>query len=169
MFFRKKNQPQSLLIHAPVTGKIINLSEVQDPVFAQGMLGTGFAIIPDYKNQDQVSFVTPFAGTLVTVFKTGHAYGIKDKTTGIECLVHIGIDTVELAGKWFNIKVKQGDNINHNEIMVSANLKAIKEEGKKLIVTPIVFANEMMEGYEFKLLKTEHVTQGQIVGEVIKV
>lgn len=163
-----KNKSKKLEVYAPVSGKIISLAEVPDPVFSQEMLGTGFAIIPDYKAKSETSFVAPFSGFLATVFSTGHAYGIKDDATGVECLVHIGIDTVELAGKGFEIKVKQGNRINHNDIMVIANLQEIKEKGKKEVVTPIVFTNETMLGYKFNLLVNDKVTQGQLIAEVVK-
>ncbi|WP_338975075.1 PTS glucose transporter subunit IIA [Spiroplasma endosymbiont of Tricholauxania praeusta] len=168
MFFKKKKQ-LPLLIYAPVTGKVINLSKVEDPVFAQEMLGTGFAIIPEYKGKDGVEFVSPFDGKLATVFNTGHAYGIKDVNTGIECLVHIGIDTVELAGKGFDIKVEQGKPIKKSEVMVVANLQEVKNKGKK-VTTPIVFSNETMEGYVVKQVvkDDEQVTVGQLIAEVTK-
>lgn len=167
-FMKKKNLP--LLIYAPVAGKVIKLSEVEDPVFAQEMLGTGFAIIPEVKGKDGVEFLSPFTGTLATVFNTGHAYGIKDKTTGIECLVHIGIDTVELAGKGFNVKVKQGNPIAKSDVMVIANLQEIKDKGKKSTTTPIVFTDETMEGYVVKQLvkANEQVTVGQLIAEITK-
>lgn len=170
MLFFKKNKNLSLLVYAPVAGKIIALNKVEDPVFAQEMLGTGFAIVPELKNNAGVEFVSPFTGTLATVFNTGHAYGIKDKITGIECLVHIGIDTVELAGKGFDIKVKQGDPIKKSDVMVIANLQEIKEKGKKSTTTPIVFTNETMENYQVQQLvkDNEQVTVGQLIAEVIK-
>lgn len=169
MFFKKKkNLPLS--IYAPVAGKIIKLSEVEDPVFAQEMLGSGFAIIPEYEGKNGVEFCSPFTGTLATVFNTGHAYGIKDKNTGIECLVHIGIDTVELAGKGFDIKVKQGNDIEKSEVMVIANLQEIKNKGKKSVTTPIVFTNETMENYVVKQLvkDNEQVIVGQLIAEITK-
>ncbi len=170
MLFFKKNKNLPLLVYAPVAGKVISLSKVEDPVFAQEMLGTGFAIIPEFKGKDGVEFVSPFTGTLATVFNTGHAYGIKDKNTGVECLVHIGIDTVELAGKGFDIKVKQGNPIKKSDVMVIANLQEIKEKGKKSPTTPIVFTNETMEGYQVKRLvkDNEQVTVGQLIAEITK-
>lgn len=167
-FSKNTGQSKKLEIYAPVSGKIINLSEVQDPVFAQEMLGTGFAIIPHYKEKAGISFVAPFSGVLATVFSTGHAYGIKDDTTGVECLVHIGIDTVELAGKGFDIKVKQGNRINQNDVMVIANLQEIKEEGKKEVVTPILFTTETMLDYKVNVLVKGEVTQGQLIAEIVK-
>ena len=168
MFFKKKNQ-LPLLIYAPVAGKVIKLSKVEDPVFAHEMLGTGFAIIPEYKDKDEVEFVSPFDGTLATVFNTGHAYGIKHENTGIECLIHIGIDTVELSGKGFEIKVEQGKSIKKLEVMVVANLQEVKNKGKK-VTTPIVFTNDTMEGYVVKQLvkDDEQVTVGQLIAEITK-
>lgn len=168
LFSKKKVQKKKLEIYAPVTGKIISLNEVKDPVFSQEMLGTGFAIIPHYKGKEGVNFVAPFTGVLATVFSTGHAYGIKDDITGVECLVHIGIDTVELAGKGFEIKVKQGNKINQNDVMVVASLQEIKEKSKKEIVTPIVFTSETMTNYSVNILVKGEVTQGQLIAEIVK-
>ena len=170
MFFSKNKKNKTLIIHAPVAGTLINLTKVDDPVFSQGMLGDGFAIIPDCKDEKGVNFVAPFTGTLATVFNTGHAYGIKDKKTGVECLVHIGIDTVELAGKGFDIKVKQGNDIKENDVMVTAHLQQIRDEGQKQIVTPLVFTNETMENYTIKQLvkDDEHITIGQPIAEIVK-
>ena len=87
----------------PVDGKILPISEVNDPVFSQEMMGPGFAVVPTSK-----VVVVPMDGEVVTVFPTSHAFGIKSKN-GIEMIIHIGIDTVELNGKGFKPLVKQGD------------------------------------------------------------
>jgi len=162
-FFCKKKQ--TLKIYAPVSGKIIKIEEVEDPVFSQKILGDGFAILP--KEGTAVMFTAPCAGKLVTVFDTGHAYGILDKKTKIEVLVHIGMDTVELKGKLFDVKVKQNEVVATNQPLTIANLKAIKRENKQ-IITPIIFTNETMKNYKITILKELTVEQGELVAEISK-
>lgn len=93
--FSKK--PKELEIIAPVDGEVIALDKVEDEVFSQKMLGEGLAIKPRAGN-----FIAPIVGKLITVFPTGHAYGIKSNN-GVEMLLHIGMDTVSLNGKGFDI------------------------------------------------------------------
>ena len=95
-FFKK----EEFKIVAPVSGELIPLSQVPDQVFSTKMMGDGFAVIPGSNR-----VVAPLSGSLETVFPTGHAVGIKTKD-GIECIVHIGLDTVELNGEGFNVLVK---------------------------------------------------------------
>lgn len=102
----------------PVDGKILPISEVNDPVFSQEMMGPGFAVVPSSK-----VIVAPMDGDVVTVFPTSHAFGIKSKN-GIEMIIHIGIDTVELNGKGFKPLVKQGDVVK-----AGYDLENIKDDG----------------------------------------
>ena len=92
-------------VYSPIKGKHVALSEVSDPVFAQKMMGEGSAILPEDNR-----VLAPVSGTLTTVFPTKHAYGIKTDD-GLEVLIHIGIDTVELNGEHFDVHVKQGDTV----------------------------------------------------------
>ncbi len=127
-FFKK----EEFKIVAPVSGELIPLSHVPDQVFSTKMMGDGFAVIPGSNR-----VVAPLSGSLETVFPTGHAVGIKTKD-GIECIVHIGLDTVELNGEGFNVLVKQGGKIKAGEPMVEFDQEALEAKGYNL-VTMVVF------------------------------
>ena len=99
-------------IVSPLDGQLILLKDVPDSVFSQKLMGDGFAIIP----QSQV-VVSPISGVAESVFPTGHAVGIKTKD-GIECIVHIGLDTVELDGEGFTSLISQGDYVKAGEPIV---------------------------------------------------
>jgi len=111
-------------IVAPLAGKITALENVNDPVFSQGMMGPGLAIVPDASG----NVYAPISGSLTIASKTGHAYGLVGES-GLEVLVHIGIDTVNLNGHGFTSEVKQGDQVNKGDLLGSFDLAVIKEAG----------------------------------------
>ena len=111
---------------------MILLKDVPDSVFSQKLMGDGFAIIP----QSQV-VVSPISGVAESVFPTGHAVGIKTKD-GIECIVHIGLDTVELNGEPFTMHVKKGDKVKKGQLLVDVDLKAIEAAGKETATAVII-------------------------------
>lgn len=121
-------------IKAPVNGKAIDLSEVKDEVFAGGALGKGVAIIPE-----DGRICAPCDGVVSLVYPTGHAIGIQSEN-GAELLIHIGMDTVTLEGKCFDIKVKQGQAVKAGEILIEADLEGIRSAGLDT-TTPIVVTN----------------------------
>lgn len=121
-------------IKAPVNGKAIDLSEVKDEVFAGGALGKGVAIIPE-----DGRICAPCDGIVSLVYPTGHAIGIQSEN-GAELLIHIGMDTVTLEGKCFDIKVKQGQAVKAGELLIEADLEGIRSAGLD-ITTPIVVTN----------------------------
>ena len=100
--FKKKKQET---ITAPCSGKVIPISAVKDPVFSQKLLGDGFAVIPE----DQTIYA-PLAGRVTTIFPTKHAISIKSDS-GIDYLIHIGLDTVEMKGAPFTILVNENEQI----------------------------------------------------------
>ncbi len=110
-------------ISSPVNGELIALADVPDKVFASGVLGTGVGIIPSDGH-----FITPVSGTVVTVFPTGHAYGIKSDT-GVEVLVHIGIDTVSMKGDGFTAAVTKGQHVNLGDTLAEVDLAKITDAG----------------------------------------
>lgn len=121
-------------IKAPVNGKAIALSEVKDEVFAGGALGKGAAIIPE-----DGRICAPCDGVVSLVYPTGHAIGIQSEN-GAELLIHIGMDTVTLEGKCFDIKVKQGQAVKAGELLIEADLEGIQSAGLDT-TTPIVVTN----------------------------
>lgn len=127
---------------SPVSGITKNLNEIEDKAFASGAMGEGFAVeLTDGK------VVAPFDGEVMVCFPTGHAYGLKS-TDGTEILIHIGMDTVQLDGKGFDVKVEAGQKIKQGDVLVQVDLDYVKSQGKPL-TTPIVFTN----GSHIELLK----------------
>lgn len=119
---------------APITGITKRLSDIEDKGFASGAMGEGFAI----EMQDG-KVVAPFSGEVMVCFPTGHAYGLKSND-GKEILIHIGMDTVELDGKGFDVKVQAGQKIKQGDVLVNVDIDYVKSQGKSL-VTPIVFTD----------------------------
>lgn len=119
---------------APITGITKKLSDIEDKGFASGAMGEGFAI----EMQDG-KVVAPFFGEVMVCFPTGHAYGLKSND-GKEILIHIGMDTVELDGKGFDVKVQAGQKIKQGDVLVNVDIDYVKSQGKSL-VTPIVFTD----------------------------
>ncbi|WP_431836689.1 glucose PTS transporter subunit IIA [Cellulomonas sp. Y8] len=108
---------------APVAGEIVPLAEVDDPVFASKALGEGVGVVPS----DGV-VVAPVAGELLTVADTGHAFGLKT-ADGVEVLVHVGIDTVKLAGTGFEVAVRKGEHVAAGDRLVTVDLGVVREAG----------------------------------------
>ena len=129
--FKAKKQ----IVVSPADGDIVALSEVPDEVFSQKMAGDGIAIMPRSN-----TFVAPVSGTISKIFSTNHAYSITTKT-GLEVLVHIGLDTVELNGEGFKRLAKEGDTVSVGKPIISADLEFISSKGKD-IITPIVVNHE---------------------------
>lgn len=119
---------------SPLKGEVKFLSEVKDEAFSKGALGKGVAIEPT-----EGKVISPVDGVLTTLFPTGHALGItSDK--GAEILIHIGMDTVKLEGKYFTTRAKQGDRVKAGQLLVEFDIKAIKAAGYSL-TSPVVITN----------------------------
>lgn len=121
---------------APVKGKLTPLSEVNDPTFAEEILGKGVAIIPE-----EGKFVSPVKGTIQTVFDTKHAVGILSDT-GVELLIHVGLDTVNLKGQFYEALVKDGDPVDVGTPILNVDLAGVKGAGYD-IITPVIVTNSM--------------------------
>ena len=121
-------------ITSPVEGKVIPLTEVKDSTFAQEILGKGAAIIPE-----KGVVYAPFDGKVDAVFETGHALGLVSED-GVELLVHVGIDTVNLKGKYFTPKKKSGDTMKKGDILLEFDIDKIKADGYD-VTTPIIISN----------------------------
>ncbi|WP_024615753.1 PTS glucose transporter subunit IIA [Clostridium sp. Ade.TY] len=133
-FFKKKKQDEALNFVAPVSGKVIDLSEVPDPVFAQKMAGDGVGI-----DTTGDVIVAPCDGELSLVFKTKHAFAMT-LDNGIELLVHIGIETVSLNGEGFEQLVEQGTKVKAGTPIIKIDRDFIKGKGLSL-VTPVLITN----------------------------
>jgi PTS system, glucose subfamily, IIA component len=127
---------------APVDGKLMQLSQVKDPVFSQGLMGQGFAIEPTDGN-----IVSPVSGTVTLVSETKHAFGIKTKD-GADILIHLGIDTVELKGQPFTVSIKQGDQVTVGQEVVKMDLKMVTDAGKqKTVILAITNSNDILKQF----------------------
>ena len=119
---------------SPLNGTIVPLSEVHDAVFSQKVLGDGIAVLP----LDGTVYA-PADGTVTTLFETKHAIGL-ESAQGAEILIHIGIDTVNLEGKYFTTHVKTGDSVKKGDLLVTFDKAAIEQEGYETI-TPVLITN----------------------------
>ncbi|MBR6894836.1 beta-glucoside-specific PTS transporter subunit IIABC [Lactococcus carnosus] len=128
----------SLSVALPLRGDVIPLSDVNDPVFSTLAMGNGFAIYPE-----RGDILAPITGEIITVFPTGHAFGIRS-ALGTELLVHIGLNTVDLSKGTFNISVKKGDQVKKGQQIGTANLAEIKEKNYDP-TTMVIFTNGVKE------------------------
>ncbi len=128
---------------SPITGELMDITEVPDQVFSGKMMGDGFAILPE-----EGMIVSPVDGKIVNVFPTKHALGIESKG-GREILIHVGIDTVKLQGEGFESLVKEGDQVEAGQPLLKVDLDFIKANAPS-IITPIVFTN-LKEGQQVTL------------------
>ena len=126
------------VVAAPVAGKVLALVDVPDKVFASKALGDGVGVVPS-----DGRIVAPVSGELVTVADTGHAFGIKTDD-GVEVLVHVGIDTVKLAGKGFDVKVAAGERVQAGDPLASVDLGVVKEAGFDPTVIVVVINTAML-------------------------
>lgn len=123
-----------LTIANPVSGEVIALSEVNDATFSSGVLGEGYAVIPI-----EGKVTAPFDGKVETLMDTHHALGLVSNS-GIEMLIHVGLETVTLNGKYFTPKVAEGDSFKKGDVLLTFDLEAIKKEGYDT-TTPVVVSN----------------------------
>lgn len=121
-------------VYSVADGQVVALEQVKDPVFAQKMMGDGFAVEPANGN-----IVSPVSGTVSSIFPTKHALGLVTEA-GLEVLVHIGLDTVSLEGKPFNVHVAEGQKVVAGDLLVTADLDAIRAAGRETS-TVVVFTN----------------------------
>ena len=121
-------------VYSVADGEVIALEQVKDPVFSQKMMGDGFAVEPANGN-----IVSPVSGTVSSIFPTKHALGLVTEA-GLEVLVHIGLDTVSLEGKPFTVHVAEGQKVAAGDLLVTADLDAIREAGRETS-TIVVFTN----------------------------
>jgi len=123
-----------LPVLAPVKGEIISLEQVEDAVFSSGAMGKGLAIVPD-----EGVVYAPFDGEVVTVYPSKHAIGLRSDT-GVEILVHIGLDTVQLNGQYFEAFVESGQSIRVGDPLIRFDIEQIKQAGYD-IITPVIVTN----------------------------
>ena len=145
-------------IQAPVSGTAVPLSEVADEVFAQGMAGEGGAIVPAQSGEA----IAPASGTLVKLFEGGHAFGI-ETDDGVELIVHVGLDTIELRGAGFEKVATEGDRVEAGQPIVRFDLEEIRAGGYDP-VTPVVVTNA--DEHPVSDVRTGEVSAGDPLFEV---
>lgn len=147
-----------ILLDSHMEGEAIPMSEVKDETFAAEVLGKGIAIIP---KKGEVT--APCDAVVETVFATRHAIGLK-ADHGVEILIHVGINTVELGGKFYTSHVKEGDRVRIGQVMLTFDMEKIKEAGYD-VTTPMIVTNS--DDYqEIRILKTGNVTKQDAVLEI---
>lgn len=147
------------VVDSPIKGEVIKLSNIQDDAFASGVLGSGVAIKPT-----EGVVVAPVDGEITTLFPSLHAIGITSES-GVEILIHVGLDTVQLGGKGFKAYIKQGDKVKKGQHLLDFNIDEIKEAGYS-VVTPVVITNTA-EYLEVAETKSENVDRGDNLISVI--
>lgn len=141
-------------LYAPVTGDVIDLGQVSDPVFAQKMMGDGFAIVPE-----NGEVVAPVTGKVTIA--SGHAIGLQ-RADGLEILLHLGIDTVQLNGAPFDIQVKVGDIVAGGDALVNVDWQQIKDAD--LDTTTMIIITNTAESLDQLVVTKDHYQAGQVVG-----
>lgn len=142
---------------SPADGEIVSLEDVPDATFAEKMLGDGFAVIPSGNE-----IYSPADGELSVLFPTKHAFAVTTDS-GLELLVHVGIDTVELNGEGYTAYVKQGDKVQKGDLILTLDTEFIKGKGKNLI-TPVIVTN--MDAVEKIDVKSGEIKHGEKAADV---
>ncbi|WP_186577082.1 PTS sugar transporter subunit IIA [Aquibacillus kalidii] len=158
--FKKNKEPKDTILVAPLTGTVVPLEDVPDKVFAEKMMGDGLAIKP---TDNKV--VSPLDGEVVDVFNTKHAISFRSNE-GVELLIHMGLETVNLKGEGFDIKVSAGQKVKQGDVLADFNLEQINNSGYNTI-TPIIVLN----GDDFEIAESNTsgtVSAGeQVIAKVI--
>lgn len=159
-FFTKLFGKKTDSFYAPMAGKAVPITTVPDPTFAEGMLGNGIAIEPT-----DGKVYAPCDATVDMMFTTGHAVSLV-ADCGAEILIHVGLETVSLEGKPFTIHVANGDKVKKGQLLMEADLEAIKAAGLPTI-TPMLICNT--DDYPtFKTVVDKAVTNEDVVIELAK-
>ena len=149
------NLPENIEVCSASDGKLITMEQIPDNVFSKGMMGQCFAIIPQAGK-----IYAPASGTISAVFPTNHAIGITSDD-GLELLIHIGIDTVNMEGKGFDGKVKQGQRVNKGDLLVDVDLEMVKKAGyPDMVIHVVCNSNDFSQ---FNLVDTSDIKTGQPV------
>ena len=159
-FFTKLFGKKTDDLYAPIAGKAVPIAEVPDPTFGEGMLGNGIAIEPT-----DGKVYAPCDATVDMMFTTGHAVSLTTES-GAEILIHVGLETVSLEGKPFDVKVASGDRVKKGQVLMIADLEAIKAAGLNTI-TPMLVCNSA-DFSTFNKTTGKDVTNADVVIEMGK-
>ncbi|PJR68159.1 beta-glucoside-specific PTS transporter subunit IIABC [Raoultella sp. T31] len=142
-------EEEPLIINSPLNGKVIKLETINDVTFSSGVIGQGVAILPA-----EGKVYAPFDGTIASLLPSMHAVGLVSDR-GVELLIHIGLETVTLGGKYFKSYIKEGDKISQGDLMIEFDLNSVVEEGFD-IITPVVITNS--DDYSYFELSEKNIT-----------
>lgn len=157
----KKSDAQiagEVALFSPVNGTVIPIIEVSDPVFSQKMMGDGFAVVPTDGN-----IYSPVNGKVLNIFPTKHAIGIQ-LDNGLELLLHMGLDTVKLNGKPFDIFVKEGQELMPDTLIAKVDLEQLKESEKDNAMVVVITNMDKVKNYSLSV--TGETTAKTKVGSV---
>ncbi len=144
-FLKKSKEGKSMILKSPVVGRCFDISEIPDEVFSSKMLGNGIG----FESTEGVLYA-PVDGEILQIFPTKHALILKSKE-GIEILLHIGIDTVEMKGEGFEAFAQKGQQVKAGDKLLTFNNELIKAKAKTNLSVLVLTDNEIMESVEFKL------------------
>lgn len=154
LFNGKKGEKATVhMVYSPIKGTSVELAQVADPVFAEGTMGLGGAIIPD-----EGELYSPVTGKIIALFPTSHALGILSED-GLEVLLHIGIDTVEMKGDGFQAHVNIDQQVSKGQHLISFDIQKIKEQGYD--PTVMVVVSNSGEFGKIKLHDKKQITNGE--------
>ena len=145
-------------LYAVANGTVVAIDQVSDPVFSQKMMGDGYAVLPS-----DGAIYAPVSGTVLSVFPTQHAVGIA-LDNGLEILLHMGLDTVQLEGKGFETRVKEGDTLTSDTLVAQVDLAYLTEQGKDTAM--IVVVTNMEKVADLSLTKEGTVAAKEVIGTV---
>jgi len=152
---KKEGKDFNLMIYSPLTGIATALSEVNDPVFAEEMMGKGIAVIPTVGH-----VVAPCDGEIITIFRTLHAITMKGDN-GVEIIIHVGLDTISLDGRYFESHVADGTHVKKGDLLLTFDLDKIKAEGYD-VITPIIITNSA-EFQSVQMVEKKEVDLGDLL------
>ena len=153
-----KTSKETFELYAPALGKIIPITEVGDPVFAEKMMGDGYAVLPEAKE-----IFAPISGMITSIFPTKHALGI-ETDNGLEVLVHMGINTVDLQGEPFTLYVKQAQRVERGQLLAVVDLAMLEKAGKQTDMIVVFTNSEKVESLTIE--KRPLVEANEVIGQV---
>lgn len=156
--FKSQKEKVSQPLAAIVTGKLITLDDVQDEIFSHHVMGNGFAIIP---SEDQI--VSPASGTVTTLFPTKHAIGLT-LDNGLDLLIHLGVDTVELDGVPFEVLVHLHERVETGKPIATMNFKQVENMGKTTECIVVCTNENKMD--ELNITASGNVLAGENIGTI---
>lgn len=157
-----KKDLQQVLFNSPMLGRMIPLEDVPDQIFSKKIVGNGIAFIPE-----RGELVSPVKGTVTLIYPSLHALGITTEE-GLEILLHVGIDTSHLNGKYFTCVVKQGDQVEAGQLLLKFNLNKVKQNSKSLATPMLITNSDRIKSWSFAPFKSVKQGQASVMSVILK-